>query len=116
MTVRKAAEVFGVVPSTLLRWIEDGFIPAEQPTPGAPWQIRITDDLLGRFVEKAPPGFIPMIEATRLLGVSRQTILQRVKHGELQAVHIRQGRRKGLRIKIPSASADLFADLPGNGG
>lgn len=116
VTVRKAAEVFGVVPSTLLRWIEDGFIPAEQPTPGAPWQIRITDDLLGRFVEKAPPGFIPMIEATRLLGVSRQTILQRVKHGELQAVHIRQGRRKGLRIKIPSASADLFADLPGNGG
>lgn len=116
MTVRKAAKVFGMVPSTVVRWIEDGFIPAEQPTPGAPWQIRITDDLLGRFVEEAPPGFIPMIEATRLLGVSRQTILQRVKRGELQAVHIRQGRRKGLRIKVPDATVDLFAGLPGTGG
>ena len=116
VTVRKAAKVFGMVPSTVVRWIEDSFIPAEQPTPGAPWQIRITDDLLGRFVEKAPPGFIPMIEATRLLGVSRQTILQRVKRGELQAVHIRQGRRKGLRIKVPDAAADLFAGLPGTGG
>jgi hypothetical protein len=27
--------------------------------------------------------------------VSRQTLLQRVKRGELQAVHVRTGRRKG---------------------
>ena len=116
VTVRKAAERLGLTPSTLLRWIEDGFIPAEQPTPGAPWQIHITDELLARFVEKTPPGFIPMIEATKRLGVSRQTILQRVKRGELQAVHICQGRRKGLRIKAPDASPDLFAAIPGNGG
>ena len=62
-------------------------------------EIRITDDLLSRFVENTPPGFIPMIDATKQLGVSRQTILQRVKRGELEAVHIRQGRRKGLRIE-----------------
>jgi excisionase family DNA binding protein len=41
-----------------------------------------------------------MIEATKRLGVSRQTVLQRVKRGELQAIHIRLGRRKGLRIKV----------------
>ncbi len=76
----------------------------------------ITDALLSRFVEKAPPGFVPMIEATKLLGISRQTVLQRVKRGELQAVHIRQGRRKGLRIKVPDAPADLFAVSPGIGG
>jgi len=116
VTVRRAAERFGLTPSTLLRWIEDGFIPAEQPTPGAPWQIRVTDDLLARFVEKAPPGFIPMIEATKRLGVSRQTILQRVKRGDLQAVHICQGRRKGLRIKVPDALPDLFSGLTGHGG
>src|SRR5258707_9525848 len=52
LTVRKAAEVLNLAPATVLRWIEDGFIPAEQPTPGAPWQIRITDDVLSRFVEK----------------------------------------------------------------
>jgi excisionase family DNA binding protein len=116
VNVRKAAELLNLAPGTVLRWIEDGFIPAEQPTPGAPWEIRITDDLLSRFVEKTPPGFIPMIEATKHLGVSRQTVLQRVKRGELQAVHIRQGRRKGLRIKVPEAAADLFAVSPGTGG
>jgi hypothetical protein len=36
-------------------------------------------------VEKAPPGYVPMIEATKLLGVTRQTVLQRVKRGELDA-------------------------------
>src|SRR6516164_1944411 len=116
LTVRKAAEVLNLAPATVLRWIEDGFIPAEQPTPGAPWQIRITDDLLSRFVEKAPLGFIPMIEATKRLGVSRQTVLQRVKRGELQAVHIRLGRREGLRIKVTDTPPDLFAVPPGIGG
>jgi hypothetical protein len=37
-----------------------------------------------------------MLEATLAYGVSRQTIMQRVKRGELQAVHLRTGRRKGL--------------------
>jgi len=116
VTVQKAAEVLGMAPSTLLRWIEDGFLPAEQLTPGAPWQIRINDDLLSRFVEQPPPGYIPMVDATKQLGVSRQTVLQRVKRGELQAVHIRQGRRKGLRIKLPEAPDDLFTLIPANGG
>ena len=39
-----------------------------------------------------------MLEATLAYGVSRQTIMQRVKDGELRAVHVRTGRRKGLRI------------------
>jgi excisionase family DNA binding protein len=116
LTVRKAAEVLNLAPATVLRWIEDGFIPADQPTPGGPWQIRVTDDLLSRFVEKAPLSFIPMIEATKRLGVSRQTVLQRVKRGELQAVHIRLGRRKGLRIKVTDTPSDLFAVPPGIGG
>lgn len=116
VSVRKGAKVFGLAPSTLLRWIEVGFIPAEQPTPGAPWQIRITDELRGRFVETAPPGFVPMIEATKLLGVTRQTVLQRVKRGELEAVHVDLGRRKGLRIKVPDAPTDLFAVATMNRG
>jgi excisionase family DNA binding protein len=49
-----------------------------------------------------------MQEATKLLGVSRQTVLQRVKRGELDAVHVYQGRRKGLRIKVIDNQTDLF--------
>lgn len=107
-TIQKTAEILGVAPSTVHRWLADGFIAGEQITPGAPWQIRITEELKKRFVEQAPPGYVPMLEATRLLGVSRQTILQRVKRGELSAVHVRLGKRKGLRIKVIGETPSLF--------
>ena len=56
--------------------------------------------LLGRFVEQTPAGNVPMQDAARILGVSRQTLLQRVKRGALDAVHVHHGKRKGLRIKV----------------
>jgi DNA invertase Pin-like site-specific DNA recombinase len=107
-TMDKAAKILGLAPSTIHRWLNDGFIAGEQLTPGAPWRIRITDELRGRFLEEELPGFLPMIEATRRLGLSRQTILQRVKRGELEAVHICRGRRKGIRIKVVDANPSLF--------
>jgi hypothetical protein len=105
-----------VVPSTVHRWLADGFIAGEQPTPGAPWRIRVTDELRARFVEQAPEGWLPMLEATMTLGVSRQTVLQRVKRGELRAVHVRSGRRKGLRIEVPPANGGLFDALRNSQG
>jgi hypothetical protein len=107
-TIRKAAQILGLNTSTVHRWLADGFIAGEQITPGAPWQIRITDELRSRIVEQAPPGFLAMLETTIKLGVSRQTVLQRVKRGELEAVLVRQGRRKGLRIKVIDAQTSLF--------
>jgi len=108
VTIKKAAEILGIAPSTIHRWLNDGFIAGEQLTPGAPWRIRITDELRARFVEQAPPDYLPMLEATMKLGVSRQTVLQRVKRGELKAVHVRNGRRKGLRIRVVEVQPDLF--------
>jgi len=55
LPIARAAKVFGIAPSTLHRWIGDGFIAAEQPTPGAPWHIRMSNDLKSQFVEEAPP-------------------------------------------------------------
>ena len=49
-----------------------------------------------------------MMEATIMLGVSRQTVLQRVKRGELDAVLVTQGRRKGLRIRVLAPDDGLF--------
>ena len=49
-----------------------------------------------------------MLEATIKLGVSRQTVLQRVKRGELQALLVTRGRRKGLRIKVVDNHPNLF--------
>lgn len=108
LSIRQAAGALGTAPSTLHRWINDGFIAAAQTTPGAPWRIRITDELRSRFVEDAPPGYVVMQDATKILGVSRQTVLQRVKRGELDAVLVCRGRRKGLRIKALRDQADLF--------
>ena len=108
----QAAKQLGVVPSTLYRWINDGFIPAEQDTPGAPWRIRMTDVLKALFVDDSPRGWLAMLEATMALGVSRQTVLQRVKRGELQAVIVRSGRRKGLRIKASEPNPTLFNPNP----
>jgi hypothetical protein len=91
--------------------LADGFIAGEQVTPFAPWQIRITEELRARVVAEAPPEYLPMLETTMKLGVSRQTVLQRVKRGELQAMLVTQGRRKGLRIKVIDQQSTLFKEL-----
>jgi len=102
LPVGKAADELSVAASTLHRWLQAGFIRGEQDTPGAPWRIRVNDQLRALFVEDAPAGYVPIVDAMRILGVSRQTVLQRVKRGELDAIHVRRGRRKGLRIRLPA--------------
>ena len=112
MTIRQAATTLGVAPSTIHRLLNDGIIPGEQLTPGAPWRIRLTEDLRARFTGEAGDDFLPMREAIRALGVSRQTVLQRVKRGELAAVHVMRGKQKGLRIKIIGQQLGLFEPSP----
>jgi len=111
LTVREAAAVLAVAPSTLHRQLNDGLIAGEQITPGAPWRIVITDALRAHFAGEAPEGYVPIVDAMRLLGVSRQTLLQRVKRGELDAIHVSQGNRKGLRIRVLDPIPDLFDDV-----
>jgi len=108
VNIRQAAQILGINTSTVHRWLNDGFIAGEQVTPGAPWQIRITEELRARFVEQAPPNYLPMLEATMKLGVTRQTVLQRVKRGQLDALLVTRGRRKGLRIRVVDDHPNLF--------
>ncbi len=68
----------------------------------------MNDELRALFVDDAPKGWLATLEATLAHGVSRQTLLQRVKRGELRAVHVRTGRRKGLRIQPPTPQNQLF--------
>jgi hypothetical protein len=49
-----------------------------------------------------------MQEATKRLGVTRQTVLHRVQRGELDAVLACRGRQKGLRIKVLDDQPSLF--------
>src|SRR6266567_678878 len=108
MSIKQAAGALGVAPSTIHRLLNDGIIAGEHLTPGAPWRIRLTDELKARFNGEAADGFLPMREAIRALGVSRQTVLQRVKRGELEAVHVMRGKQKGLRVKVIAQQPGLF--------
>jgi uncharacterized protein YndB with AHSA1/START domain len=56
LNVTAAARQLGIVPSTLLRWLNDGFIAGEQVTPGAPWRVRVTDELRSMLTDNAPDG------------------------------------------------------------
>ena len=45
MNIKQIAAALGVATSTVHRWLNEGIIAGEQLTPGAPWRIRLTDDL-----------------------------------------------------------------------
>jgi len=107
-TIVDAAEQLRLPPSTLHRWIQEGFIDAEQLTPGAPGRIRLTDQVRALFVDEAPEGWLAMLEATLAHGVSRKTIMNNIKTGDQPAVYVRTGRRKGLRIEPPTPQEGLF--------
>ena len=108
MNIKQIAVALGVATSTVHRWLNQGIIAGEQLTPGAPWRIRLTEDLRARVAEEAPDDFLTMYQTMRLLGVSRQTVWQRVKRGEIKALHVRRGRKKGLRLKVIRSQSDLF--------
>jgi excisionase family DNA binding protein len=108
VTIAQAAAQLEVSTATIRRWLGDGLLSGEQTTPHAPWRIRLTDQVRRRFVPDVPDGFVPLAEAASLLGVARQTVLHKVQRGELKAIQVTQGRRKGLRIQISGAKAGLF--------
>jgi excisionase family DNA binding protein len=108
-TIEQAAQELSVSGPTIYRWLRAGLLPGEQTTPGAPWRIRLTDEIRARFVPEVPDGFVPLAEAAKALGVARQTVLHKVQRGELEAIQVTHGRRKGLRIQVPGAEAGLFA-------
>jgi DNA invertase Pin-like site-specific DNA recombinase len=111
VTITRAEKMLGVSRVTLYRWLRDGFITGEQMTPGAPWQIRIDQALRDKIRPEAPNGWLPLDGAAKALGIARQTVLHKVQRGELQAVHVNRGRRKGLRIQVKQDKPGLF-DTP----
>ncbi len=109
--ISKAEKILGVGRHTLYQWLRDGFITGEQLTPGAPWHIRIDQALRDKIRPEVPDGWLPLDQAAKALGIARQTVLNKVQRGELRAVHVSKGRRKGLRIQVKHEQDGLF-DTP----
>jgi predicted site-specific integrase-resolvase len=108
VTVAAAASKLGVSTATVHRWLREGFIIGEQVTRNAPWQIHITPELRARICQHAPEGWLPLAEAANALGLARQTVLHKVQRGELPAVYVQHGKRKGLRIQAIPHQTGLF--------
>jgi len=108
VTIKQAATELGVGTPTIYRWLQAGLLPGEQTTPHAPWRIRLTDETRARFVPTVPDGYLPLQQAAKHLGCARQTVLHKVQRGELDAVQVTSGRRKGLRINVSDADTGLF--------
>jgi DNA invertase Pin-like site-specific DNA recombinase len=111
VSITEAARQLGVSSATIYRWLRDGFVTGEQLTPGAPWHVRVDQQLRDRVRPQAPEGWLPLGQAASRLGVARQTVLNKVQRGELNAVYLTRGRRKGLRIQVGHGQAGLF-DTP----
>jgi hypothetical protein len=108
VSVTVAAAELGVGIGTIYRWLADGFIAGTQLTPGAPWQIRLDDELRSKVTDEAPAGWLPLGAAAKALGVARQTVLHKVQRGELAAVHVHHGRRGSLCIQVEPVPVGLF--------
>jgi transposase len=102
MSLTEARRELGVSDATLYRWLRDGFIAGLQLTPGGACHIRVDDELRAKIVPELPPGWVGLKAAAQMLGVARQTVLDRVKRGELRAIHVNRGRRSGRAIEIPN--------------
>lgn len=111
VTVPKAAQLLAVSKYTIYRWLRDGFVVGEQPTPDAHWHIRIDQQLRDRMRPDTPDGWLPLDQAADALGIARQTVLHKVQRSQLPAIYVNQGRRQGLRIQVKPEQTGLF-DTP----
>jgi DNA invertase Pin-like site-specific DNA recombinase/predicted DNA-binding transcriptional regulator AlpA len=108
VTADEAGQRLGVSKYTIYRWLREGFIAGEQLTPAAPWRIRITPELRDRVRPEAPDGWLPLAQAAAALGLARQTVLHKVHRGELAAIQVTSGKRKGLRVNVKTDQPGLF--------
>jgi excisionase family DNA binding protein len=109
-TVQQAAAVLGVSRDTVVAWIEMGLLRAAQVTSGAPWRVEVTEaDRRRLSAADAPEGRLPLKGAAQVLGVSQQTVLQRLKSGPLEGVRVHVGARTAWRIHVKS---EAYNDQP----
>ena len=112
LSVQQAAAELGVTDCTLYRWVRNGMLPTAHPdVGGAPCRIRLSDEIRGMFCAAPPAGFVPLRTAVARLGVSRQTIWQRVRSGQLRALQVTRGAHRGLYIRMEPKQPPLLAGL-----
>ena len=106
-TAEEAAELLGVHRSTVTRWVEVGLLRGRQITDAAPWRIQVRPADVARLKPTdADPTWLPLKGAAQVMGVSQQTLVQKLKAGELEGVRVETGRRTAWRIHLPQGTCD----------
>lgn len=106
-TAEQAAELLGVHRCTVIRWVETGLLRGRQLTDAAPWRIQVRPADLARLKPSdADPAWLPLKGAARALAVSQQTVVQKLKCGELEGVRVQTGGRTAWRIHLPPGTCD----------
>lgn len=104
MTLTEAQTELGVSRATLHRWLTGGFIVGHQDRHGH-WQVRVDDELKTKITDQLPAGWARIPQAAAALGLSPQTIRDRVARGELDVIHVRNGRLIAQAIRLPTEAA-----------
>ena len=108
----EAAIELGVAVVTIHRWLRESVLPGRQMTPGAPWQITLTEDVRRRLSGgEAPSGWVGLTEAAKRLGLGKATVAHRVNEGKIPAVRAKVGKRTCWRIDVSSASGGRQPDM-----
>ncbi len=111
-TVEQAAQLLAVSRKTLDNWIATGLLRARQLTQGAPWRVEVSEADRRRLgATEAPQGWLALKGAASALGVSQQTVLNKLKSGELSGVRVRVGARSAWRIQVDSTICDTQTGL-----
>ena len=98
-SVQEAAREPGVSRTTACRRGRKGFLVGEVEVPVAPVRVWLDDHLHERVCESVPADYVTHAEARRALGVSRETVRQRISSGQYAARFIPRGPSRGLYVK-----------------
>ena len=102
-SAEQAAELFEVNRSTVIRWVEVGLLKGSQLTYGAPWRIKVTEEDLNKLKpSQVADDWMTLKKAAFVLGVSQQTVLQKLKSGQLKGIRVLTGQRSAWRIHVPT--------------
>jgi transposase-like protein len=114
VSIHEAARQLDVCTQTVRRWLREGLLPAEQTAPHAPWRIKLSDDLRRRFIPEVPAGYVRLADAAARTGLARQTILNEIRRGDRDAIHVTQGQRRGLRVQLHPQEHGLLPATAGD--
>src|SRR3954454_16709299 len=101
VSVHEAARQLDVCTQTIRSWLREGLLPAQQTTPHAPWRIKLTDDIRRGIIAEAPADSVRLRDAPAHTGLAPQAILNQIPRGDRHAIHVTQGKRRGLRVQLP---------------